>query len=217
MRVPLHKGVAWTIYLAIVALLIFAASLHQKAESHQHCLFSHALESSLRPTTCTFTQPISSSFSKACGKCYPYSDKLRYINGSTLIAGWMEPISAYLAAYFTLVQREWKIYGGIAEIGVHHGKFFLALVLSSWQEEQHIAIDLFENQEANIDNSGKGNKEMLLQHLQDYSVERSEIQLINGSSADLSDRTIKATRLWSVDGGHTPELTWNDLVRNFFF
>ena len=44
----------------------------------------------------------------------------------------------------------------LAEIGVYHGRSFLALLSLRKQDEKCIAIDCFENQTNNMDESGVG-------------------------------------------------------------
>ena len=44
--------------------------------------------------------------------------------------------------------------GPVAEIGVHHGKFLIPLVGNALRAEPAVAIDLFEDQSANVDTSG---------------------------------------------------------------
>jgi hypothetical protein len=53
-------------------------------------------------------------------------------------------------------QRALDAKGGIAEIGVHHGKLFILLYLLGRPPEKAVAIDLFEDQHFNIDLSGSG-------------------------------------------------------------
>ena len=50
--------------------------------------------------------------------------------------------------------------GGIAEIGVHHGKFFLLLNSITEERFKSFAIDLFGAQHLNIDFSGRGDLEI---------------------------------------------------------
>jgi hypothetical protein len=44
----------------------------------------------------------------------------------------------------------------VGEIGVHHGKFFIPIAGNALQAEPAIAMDLFDNQGANVDASGVG-------------------------------------------------------------
>lgn len=55
---------------------------------------------------------------------------------------------------FTAKQHEMGIFGAVGEIGVHHGKFLIPIVGNALVEEPAVALDLFEDQAANIDTSG---------------------------------------------------------------
>ena len=86
-------------------------------------------------------------------------------------------------------------------------------VRSPTNGEKAIAIDLFENQEENIDHSGLGDRGMF-----DRNVERflypPSITVISANSTRLSADDISrhgAIRFFSVDGGHTEAITLNDL------
>eukprot|EP00775_Hariotina_reticulata_P004385 gene4385-4639_t len=61
--------------------------------------------------------------------------------------GWVEDLSA--------TQHDLGVFGTVAEIGVHHGKFFLPIMGFSAREEPAIALDLFEQQGQNFDASGE--------------------------------------------------------------
>lgn len=103
--------------------------------------------------------------------------------------------------------------GGIAEIGVHHGKFYILLnqVVESGQES--FAIDVFDMQHLNIDNSGLGNKSIFIQNLADYDKFKGENTIIlETDSMSLAYKIPDASlRFISIDGGHTVEHTINDL------
>lgn len=54
----------------------------------------------------------------------------------------------------TAKQHELGIYGAVGEIGVHHGKFLIPIVGNALVDEPAVAMDLFEDQQANLDKSG---------------------------------------------------------------
>ena len=75
---------------------------------------------------------------------------------------------------------------------------------------------MFDQQEKNVDGSGNGNLNYFLQACGRFGIQREKIKLFIGSSAELSiDYSKKELfplfRIFSVDGGHTRELTFNDL------
>lgn len=106
--------------------------------------------------------------------------------------------------------------GPVAEIGVHHGKFFLLLLFLTSPDEKGLAIDLFDRQEENIDNSGKGDKEILTEHLSKLGEVGKRAVIVQANSLELSpdevfEKAGSKIRIFSVDGGHTAETTENDL------
>lgn len=111
------------------------------------------------------------------------------------------------------------MHGNVAEVGVHHGKFFTALALTSLTGESRIAIDLFDSlQHLNTDRSGKADTDIFFDTLKQYDISQKQVQVWRGSSSNISETDARwggQIRLWSVDGGHTAELTFNDLVRLF--
>ena len=71
-----------------------------------------------------------------------------YLNkGHKRIFGWLHPESIKVIAELGRIQQDFKIEGGVGEIGVHHGKLFMLLHLMTSNHERSFAIDVFENQE----------------------------------------------------------------------
>jgi len=107
--------------------------------------------------------------------------------------------------------------GGVLEIGVHHGKFYMLLNAVTNINERSYAVDVFENQELNIDKSGRGSKELFLDNLSNVDIHRgANTEIIKGDSTDSALNLINrigpaSMRYISIDGGHTPEHTINDL------
>ena len=107
--------------------------------------------------------------------------------------------------------------GGVMEIGVHHGKFYMMLNAVTQSHDQSYAVDVFENQELNIDQSGRGSKELFIGNLVNVDVHQGTNTLvIQGDSTDTKLDLINkigagTLRYISIDGGHTPEHTINDL------
>ena len=59
-------------------------------------------------------------------------------------------------------QNRTGIDGSLAEIGLHHGKSFIALCLGLVGDQKAYGIDVFENQSLNLDHSGKGVRDTVL-------------------------------------------------------
>lgn len=107
--------------------------------------------------------------------------------------------------------------GGAAEIGVHHGKFFMLINSVIEEKFSSFAIDLFEFQHLNIDNSGRGNLEVFKDNLSKYDVHGGRnVSIISADSTDYAGNLkslfdSKKIRFFSVDGGHTVQHTISDL------
>jgi hypothetical protein len=111
--------------------------------------------------------------------------------------------------------------GGVAEIGVHHGKFYIPLnALVERDFSSYVpsyAIDVFEDQHLNIDNSGRGNQELFEKNLHEYDRYQGENTIIiKGDSTDSRQRLTSvidpgSLKFISVDGGHTAAHALNDL------
>ena len=124
------------------------------------------------------------------------------------------PITAKLSR----LQHDQGIYGTVAELGVHHGRFTGALFMTARATEKILVADLFEDlQYQNVDVSGSGNKQAFIRGLASYGVNETDLHLIHtGSTEDLPfdwhrRENFEPFRLISVDAGHTAALTFNDL------
>jgi hypothetical protein len=140
----------------------------------------------------------------------------RYIStGMPKIEGWLHWYAAELIAAISDIQQQDGIRGAVGEIGVHHGKLFILLLLTAALDERAFAIDVFENQELNIDESGKGDRNRFIQNLRVFSARERDVLIISKSSFDVLPGDIVErlgpVRLVSIDGGHTAECTKNDL------
>lgn len=144
-------------------------------------------------------------------------NQLQYFKDNyTNIEGWMQQDIIPSAILLDSFQKNVGITGGVAEIGVHHGRFFILLHNLLQKEECSFAIDLFENQQDNIDCSGKGSKDVFLSNLAKFSENIHRAKLIQGDSLSMTpqqlmDYECKGIRLFSIDGGHTAEHTVNDI------
>jgi len=115
------------------------------------------------------------------------------------------------------MQASFGVTGGVGEIGVHHGKFFIPLTILK-SGEKHLAIDLFGDQHLNVDRSGKGDLEIFSRNLDTWSnladcyIETADTLRIG--AREISDLLAKVGPLsiFSVDGSHTVEHTLNDLT-----
>ncbi|MGH7046840.1 MAG: class I SAM-dependent methyltransferase [Stellaceae bacterium] len=140
----------------------------------------------------------------------------RYIAaGMPRIEGWLHRFAAELIAAISQIQHEGLVRGAVGEIGVHHGKLLILLLLTAARDERAFAIDVFEKQELNVDGSGRGDRERFLQNVRVFSGREQDILIIPKSSLTVTPGEIVEklgpARLISIDGGHTAECTVNDL------
>ena len=144
-------------------------------------------------------------------------NSIKYVKRSyKKVEGWISPLALKAILKLGEIQEINKITGSVCEIGVHHGKAFILLHLLTKSNEMSAAIDLFEFQSDNIDNSGKGDKEKLIKNLKNNSCDLERIKIITKNSLDISpdyllNQTGSKIRFFSVDGGHTAEVVFNDL------
>lgn len=136
--------------------------------------------------------------------------------GHKKVEGWLSQIGLNVIVELSSIQRELGIAGPVCEIGVHHGKLFILLHLLSDQCEKSVAWDLFERQEENIDKSGSGSSSIFLENLRRSGCDLERIKIFSENSMNLTPDAITSAcegklRLFSIDGGHTAEITHNDL------
>lgn len=140
-------------------------------------------------------------------------------DGYHAIEGWVFP---ELVDYLKCVNRFQdgaEVAGNIGEIGVHHGRLLIALSHLSRPGETCVAIDLFDNQAANLDGSGYGSLDKLRENICRYAPTDAKFAFIQADTLALTvpERLAIAQqhgpfRIFSIDGGHTVEHTFNDLV-----
>lgn len=141
----------------------------------------------------------------------------KYIHSLENWEGWMNPPSVFFAGFLTHIQHNLGIVGPVGEIGVHHGKFAVVIAMFAFETERVWLADLFENQVENIDGSGKGDKDIVRKHLEEFGLDSTNTVIVSANSMslsgyDLNEQGFTAFRFLSVDGGHTHELTLNDLL-----
>ena len=137
-----------------------------------------------------------------------------FSTGIYKVHGWLTEIDKYLIRSICDIQNRKDIFGSVGEIGVHHGKLFILMYLHIHDGEKAFCVDVFEKQEMNIDESGRGDEEIFHKNVQvyagDYFVEAICDSSLNISSDDIR-RKVGDCRLISIDGGHTKSITENDL------
>lgn len=104
--------------------------------------------------------------------------------------------------------------GAIVEIGVHHGKSLIPLAAFSDERPLYV-IDIFDDQEQNIDHSGLGDQAQLLENMRLFDIDRARATIDPRASADVSAQDIKTAvgpvSLFHIDGGHHIDAVQNDI------
>lgn len=128
--------------------------------------------------------------------------------GQHAVEGWLQEGALLLTLALHRQQRAAGIGGGVAEIGVHHGKFFVALALLCEGAERALAVDVFEDQHLNPDGSGRGDRGVFDANLARWDVaERAAVR--RQDSLTLTPEQVRGAlggpgaRLFSVDGSHS--------------
>lgn len=134
------------------------------------------------------------------------------------VEGWVEPEMMSVVFSVDAFQRRRNFQGGALEIGVHHGRFFIALANLVDDDQPLVAVDIFEDQKLNIDKSGSGNRDQFLTNIRKFSNKAAEsVSLVAADSLGLnvgpsSPLAPGKFRFVSIDGGHTATHTFNDLL-----
>lgn len=134
-------------------------------------------------------------------------------DGKMSVAGWLQRIDAEIIGAILDFQARQDVRGSCVEIGVHHGKSFIPLCMALRDDELALCIDIFDEQDKNLDASGKGDLSAFQRNLALFDVPPSCMRVFKGSSADVDPDYILGqvgpARFFSVDGGH-----WKSIVRN---
>lgn len=135
--------------------------------------------------------------------------------GFKKVQGWCSGELFRMVRFFDALRINKK--GGCLEIGVHHGKLFILLNQVISRDFRSFAVDVFDDQHLNIDDSGRGSLTTFEQNLELYDRHKGQnVTIIEGDSTDQSvirsEIGNACLRLISIDGGHTVEHTINDLV-----
>jgi methyltransferase family protein len=137
-------------------------------------------------------------------------------HGHHLVKGWLVPGAAEAIISLSKEQRGLGLPGGVAEIGVHHGKLFILLYLLGSSDESAVAIDIFSKQQLNVDHSGAGDLAAFQRNLRRHA-DTDRLVIHEGGSTELTSAELLELgrgpfRMISIDGGHTAEITEHDLA-----
>ncbi len=138
----------------------------------------------------------------------------KYINSySYTVSGYLKKTDAHLIRTLGQIQTADGVSGGLAEIGVHHGKLMFILALLRAPGEKILAMDLFEDDGMNA-GVHAGRDTAFFANIKRLGVTVDPEEILKGNSlelkpADILDR-IGAVRLFSIDGGHLYHHVEND-------
>jgi hypothetical protein len=134
------------------------------------------------------------------------------------VHGWVGDRIPHVLKFVRDLHEADQVQGDILEIGVHHGKLFFLLMAASRDNERGVAVDLFEDQQKNLDHSGKGSLSIFNQHLETHFPDFVQrVAAISADSMSITPTTarerlgVQNVRLMSVDGGHTVAHVVNDM------
>lgn len=134
--------------------------------------------------------------------------------GLAQVTGWFEGESAEVIGLLLAHQLELGVTGNVAEIGVHHGKSFLLLANGLRRAEQAFALDVFGDQDKNLDRSGLGDRAAFESNVAAWAPD-ADVSILQLSSLEVTPAsaldTFGEVRVMSIDGGHTAAITAHDL------
>lgn len=139
------------------------------------------------------------------------------LEGHKKVNGWLSSHTLSFLYYLNQFQDEYAIKGNITEIGVFQGRFFIALCLMMRQGEKAAAIDVFDDQHLNLDQSGVGDYEIFINNILRVLENCPDIYTIKSDSINVTSGQLleklggEKIRLFSVDGCHTVGHTESDL------
>jgi SAM-dependent methyltransferase len=136
-----------------------------------------------------------------------------YIASQNSIQGYFTVDAALMfLAYNQLVAAK-GIKGDVLEIGVHHGRSAILVAALAVRGKKFVAVDLFEElQTLNQSGSGSGNQQEFIRNMHRFFADLSFVQMIKGVSSSVKPESIgDEFSFCHVDGGHTPQETFDDL------
>lgn len=129
--------------------------------------------------------------------------------------GWLARTDGEILRAVMNAQRQAGMKGSAVEIGIHHGRSMVALCLGLEAGEKAYAIDIFDRQEFNKDQSGSGNRAAFERNLAAFGIPEGTVVIDPRSSEDVVAQDILRqagpARIFSVDGGHWTGIVKNDL------
>lgn len=135
---------------------------------------------------------------------FPHYDK---------VEGWLYLKALHLTSFYVSLCLSDTDFNSL-EIGVYNGKYLIGIENLTPSIGRVVAIDVFNNQELNIDQSGPGNKlEIFQANVREFCSNPSRVEIVCLDSFDIELSTLEMNSygLISIDGGHTARHTFSDL------
>jgi hypothetical protein len=137
------------------------------------------------------------------------------------VEGWLgDRMSQIVSAIGSILDSN-HVRGNIAEFGVHHGLFLFLLNALRNEDEECFAIDVFDDQHLNVDNSGgdgRGSLATFLSHIETLMAsQRRFFRIVQRDTMSFSTAEVaglfgkNGVKFFSIDAGHTVQHAFNDL------
>jgi SAM-dependent methyltransferase len=136
-----------------------------------------------------------------------------YFGAFDRIEGWFSQDAALMFMAYNEVAAAQGVAGDMLEIGVHHGLSTLALAAMRHEGAQLVAIDLFDELQAeNVSSSGSGSRAYFERNMRAFFGDISFVRCIAAASSTLDPADLgNRFSFCHVDGGHTARETYDDL------
>jgi hypothetical protein len=137
---------------------------------------------------------------------------LTYLNAFPRIAGWFRFDAALVFMAYNQLLAENGIAGDVMEIGVHHGLSTIAVATLRGPGKRLYAVDVFEDQNKNVSQSGRGDRQVFEQNMLEFFGSLDFIRILCQPSAELRPEDLgRSFSFCHVDGGHSRRETFTDL------
>lgn len=128
----------------------------------------------------------------------------RYAGGAHVqVDGWLSQLDADIALQVALEQRRIGLTGSVGEIGIHHGRLFILLALTLQPGETAFAVDIFDDQSANLDASGFGDEAVFRRNMAKFGVAEAQVAVIRSSSTAIAMSFSVISDVWPPTRGST--------------
>lgn len=134
------------------------------------------------------------------------------------VEGWLGDRMSQIIGILGTALDQNGVRGDIVEFGVHHGLFLFLLNALCNNTEKCYAVDVFEQQQLNIDRSGNGSLSAFTSNLEELlPLERQFFEIIQRDTLSFSLNEISLLfganniKFFSIDASHTLKHVFNDL------